>query len=332
MRTIAERLGVSVMTVSRALRNAPGVHAETHRRVREAAARLNYRPDPGLAALNAYRHGRRPRPVRELIAFATNFATPGAWRRVGTFQRYFQGASRRAEQLGYRLEPFWLRAPDLSPRRASQILRERGIRGILVGPLAEGRTTLELDWDRFSAVAVGRSLASPGLSTVSVNHFQVVELAWREALAKGFWRIGLALTEHEDQRTAGTLRAAALLRQAQSGTGTAVPVFLAPEFSALAIAAWVADYRPDVLLSSEQRHYDLLGDSVRRKLPFIHLNVNPASGMAGVDQGHDIVGEYAAAMLHLKLMQRQAGAPDRRDLLLVEGIWHEGSMLGAARE
>ena len=332
MRTIAERLGVSVMTVSRALRNAPGVHPETHRRVLAMAGKLNYQPDPSLTALNAYRHGRRPRQVREQIAFVTNFPTATQWKRSATFVRYFEGASRRAEQLGYKLEPFWLGAPGMNPRRASQILRERGIRGVIVGPLAKGRTTLELEWDWFSSVAVGRSLASPGLTTVSINHFQVVELAWREAQARGFRRIGLALTEHEDARTTGALRGSCLLQHALAGGGAVVPLLYVSDFSARAVTDWVSDHRPDVLLSSEQRHYDLLDDSVRRTLPFIHLNVNPALEVAGIDQGHDRVGAQAAALLHLKLLQRETGVPERRDMMVIDGSWQAGPLLGIARE
>ena len=126
MRTLAEQLGISVMTVSRALRNAPGVRRETRDRVIRTAAKLGYRPDPSLGVLNAYRHGRRTREVCETLAFLTNFSTPSQWKKVGTFARYFEGASRRATLLGYRLEAFWLGAPGLSPRRSSQILRVTG--------------------------------------------------------------------------------------------------------------------------------------------------------------------------------------------------------------
>ena len=332
MRTIAERLGLSVMTVSRALRHAPGVHPETQRRVKALAVKLNYQPDPALTALNAYRHGRRQRTAYERIAFLTNFPTATQWKRVATFARYFEGASQRAAQLGYQLEPFWLGAAGMTSRRASQILRERGIRGLLVGPLAEGRTALELKWDWFGAVALGRSLVSPGLTTVSINHFQVVELAWREAWARGFRRIGLALREHEDARTLGALRASCLLQQASAAGVVVVPMLYVPDFSARAVANWVANHRPDVLLSSEQRHYDLLDDSVRRVLPFIHLNVNPALSVAGIDQGHDQVGANAVALLHLKLLQREMGVPVRRDILVVDGSWHEGLLLGSERE
>ncbi len=331
MRQIAERLGLSVMTVSRALRNAPGVAAATHRRVLALARRLHYRPDPALAVLNAYRLGRRKHTDFEPIAFITNHPTPQQWKRVVTFVRYYEGACRRAEQLGYRLEPFWMGDPNLTARRASRILRDRGIRGVLVGPLASGESSLDLEWDWFSAVAVGRSLAHPGLTTVSTNHFQSVELAWREAAAHGFRRIGLALTEHEDVRTVGTLRASYLLQQVQSGRA-AIPVLLTAGFSAKAMAAWVADHRPDVLLSSDQHHHDLLEGEQRRALSFIHLNVNPASNLAGVDQGHDRVGEHAAALLHLKLIQRETGVPARRDIAMLDGSWQEGKLIPETRE
>jgi LacI family transcriptional regulator len=331
MRQIAERLGLSVMTVSRALRNAPGVAVATHRRVLALARRLHYRPDPALAVLNAYRLGRRKRTNFEPLAFITNHPTPHHWKRVVTFVRYYEGACRRAEELGYRLEPFWVGDPHLTAPRASRILRDRGIRGLLVGPLASGQSSLDLEWDWFSAVALGRSLAHPGLTTVSTNHFQAVELAWQEAVAHEFRRIGLALSEHEDRRTVGTLRASYFLQQVQSGR-PAIPVLLTSEFSAQAMAAWVADHRPDVLLGSDQRHHDLLEGKQRRSLSFIHLNVNPSSNLAGVDQGHDRVGEHAAALLHLKLIQRETGIPARREIAMLDGSWQEGKLIPEARE
>jgi LacI family transcriptional regulator len=331
MRQIAARLGLSVMTVSRALRHAPGVADATHRRILALAQRMHYRPDPALAVLNAYRLGRRRHTDYEPIAFITNHPTPDAWKRVGTFVRYFEGASRRAEELGYRLEPFWVGDPHLTTRRASRILRDRGVRGLLVGPLASGQSSLDLEWDWFSAVALGRSLAHPGLTTVSTNHFQAVELAWQEAVAHGFRRIGLALSEHEDVRTVGALRASYLLQQVRSGRA-AIPVLLTAGFSAKAMAAWVTGHRPDVLLSSGQRHHDLLEGRQRRALSFIHLNVDPSSNLAGVDQGHDRVGEQAAALLHLKLIQRETGAPARRDIAMLDGSWHDGKFIPDARE
>ena len=325
MRDIAERLGVSVMTVSRALRNARGVNQGTRREVLEMAERLGYRPDPALAVLNAYRHNRRHRSVQEQIAFLTNFQTPNQWKRVSSFRRYFEGAEQRAEALGYSLSHFWVGDPKLTLRRASSILRDRGIRGVLVGPLAHGESTLEMEWDWFSAVSLGRSLVAPGLTTASTNHLQVAELAWQEARRLGFSRIGFAITHYEDLRTLGGLRAAVLLQQSRSRTEP-VALHVTDDHNAAAVNRWASEQKPDVLLSSEEAYYAALDPAVRKTTAFIHLNVDPASHYAGVDQGHDEVGAHAMALLHLKLSQRHTGVPDRRDILLVAGKWHEGTL------
>jgi LacI family transcriptional regulator len=328
MRMLGVRLRLSTMTISRALRNAAGVSAVTRKRVLQAARQMSYRPDPALAVLNRYRHARRSAAIRERIAFITNFSTPDGWKTSLTFVRYFEGIRRRSLQLGYEVDPFWLTAPGLNSRRASQILHERGVRGVIIGPLAAGETRLELEWDLFSAVSVGRSLVSPALSAVSIDHVQVVELAWREVVRRGYQRIGLAVTHGEDVRTAGGLRASFLLQQERSELPR-LPVFCAHRFSKSAIAGWVNKHQPDVILSSEQMYYDGLPASVRRRPrgpAFVHLNIDdPSSPLAGIDQGHEVVGEHAVALLHLKLIQRESGVPERRDLLLIHGLWREGA-------
>jgi LacI family transcriptional regulator len=326
MRSLGQQLGLSTMTVSRALRNAQGVSRATRKRVLKAARLSNYRPDPVLAVLNTYRHRRRRSISDAKIAFLTDFPTPDEWRSVATFGRYFEGIRKRSHLLGYEVEPFWLGNPNLTGRRASQILRGRGINGLIVGPLFHGMSALQLDWDLFSTVAVGRSLNSPRVATVSCNHFQSVELAWHEAWRLGYRRIGIVLTVAEDARTVGALKASYLLQQLQSG-GDALPVLLTDGYSRQELAQWTLRHRPDIILSSEQHHYELLSvsDAFQETRPrFLNLNINPGTDLAGIDQGHDKVGEHAAALLHLKMLQRETGIPVPRDLLLIDGIWSAG--------
>lgn len=326
IRSLAGQLRLSAMTVSRALRNAAGVSAATRKMVLAAAESRGYRPDPSLAVLNAYRHGKRHLLPHETIAFVTNFPTADEWRRVGTFLRYFNGAQARAIELGYTLEHFWLNEPELTPRRASQILRSRGIRGLLIGPLHHCESTLQLDWSEFTTVAIGRSLQAPMLTTVSTNHSQCVELAWQKAWERGYRRIGLVLTEEEEARTAGTVHAAHMLQQYRHGN-EALPLFITPDFAPEPLVAWVKRHEPDLILSGNHQHYEVLvealGESAKR-IKFLNLNTNPRSEMGGVDQGHDRVGEEAVAMLHQKLIRRETGIPARRELTLLDGIWKEG--------
>ena len=326
MSDIATKLGLSTMTVSRALGNVGGVKPSTRARVLQAAKTLGYRPDPSLSVLNLYRHGRRQHALAEKLAFVTDFPTADGWRKIITFARYFEGVRRRATQLGYGIEPFWIGAAGMTPRRASEILRGRGIRGIIIGPLARGRSSLELNWPYFSTVALGRSLERPGVTVVSANHFQAMELACAEVARRGYRRIGFAVTAGEEARTQGAPRAAFRMQQ-ESFTGPLVPALVVPEFSKDAITAWAQTHQPDILLTSEQTHYDLLlAGSGSRSSPiaFVHLNIDPASDHSGVDQMHDLVGEQAAALLHLKLLQRETGVPVHRTMLLVHCTWKEG--------
>lgn len=326
MSDIAAKLRLSTMTVSRALRNAAGVKVETRKRVVEAARLMNYRPDAALGVLNMYRHSRRTASISEKIAFVTNFPTAEGWKNIITFARYFEGASKRARQLGYELEPFWLGAAGLSANRASEILHNRGVRGVIVGPLVRGHSMLKLNWELFSSVALGLSLETPGLATASANHFQGMELACREVTRRGYTRIGYAVTLGDEARTLGRPRASFRMQQEQF-SGPWIPPLVVSEFSADAIASWVEEHRPDVLLSAEQTHYDLLRGRLGRRaktIDYVHLNVDPASGLSGVDQGHDVVGEHAAALLHLKLLQRETGVPAQREMLMIHCTWKEG--------
>ena len=46
------------------------------------------------------------------------------------FREQYTGATRRAEELGYKLDHFWLTEPGMTAARATQILRTRNITGL----------------------------------------------------------------------------------------------------------------------------------------------------------------------------------------------------------
>jgi hypothetical protein len=326
IRSLALRLHLSAMTVSRALRNAPGVSQATRQLVLEAAARRGYRPDPSLAVLNAYRRRKRHLLPHETIAYLTNFPTTHEWKSVTTFVRNFEGAKVRAAELGYSLEHFWLGAAELTGRRASQILVTRGIRGLLIGPLYRGASALDLDWNRFATVALGRSLAAPAITTVSTHHAHAVELAWQTAWSRGYRRIGLVLTEEEDARTAGTLHSAHVFQQYRHRASD-VPLLVMPAPSTTVLISWVREHQPDLVIGSHQGLCEMLSDglgSAVRQPRFLNLNATPNSDVGGIDQGHEKVGEHAMTTLHQKLIRRETGIPALRELTLIDGIWKEG--------
>ena len=122
-----------------------------------------------------------------------NVLRAGIWK-PRTKPGQFEGAARRAHELGFQLENFWLKEPGMSPARLTQILKTRGVRGLIVGPLENLRETPELPWSDFALVALGYSLHTPAVSRVSHAHFGAMNRAMEELIARGYRRIGYVTT------------------------------------------------------------------------------------------------------------------------------------------
>lgn len=139
IRQVADHAGVSVATASYALRNDSRISTATRQRVLASAHTLGYRPNPRVAGLMAHIRGAHPRTRPERIAFVW-MQTPPEFVGHNTFlQRYRDGTRRRAEQLGYALDEFWTDAQGMNQRRLTQVLRARGIVGVVFSPVCHQR-------------------------------------------------------------------------------------------------------------------------------------------------------------------------------------------------
>ena len=67
LKNIADELGISQMTVSRALRGVSRINPETRQRVREAAVRLGYQPIGGVMLPPTIRSGKGNHTLRLLL-------------------------------------------------------------------------------------------------------------------------------------------------------------------------------------------------------------------------------------------------------------------------
>lgn len=81
LKTIADELGVSQMTVSRALRGVSRINPETRKMVREAAVRLGYQPATGVMFAPAIRSGSGNHSLRILLPTVSRRigAESGSW-------------------------------------------------------------------------------------------------------------------------------------------------------------------------------------------------------------------------------------------------------------
>lgn len=326
--TIARKAGVSQMTVSLALRNHPSIPVATRERIRQLAAQLGYRRNPLVAALMRQVRGRRPVSYTTTLAWVTDFPTRDGWRHRVLNRRYYQGVVERARELGYRVEEFWLGERDMTGRRLSEILRARGIYGVIIAPLPRPRGHVRLEWRWFAAATIGFSLWRPALHRAAHHQMHSVSLAVRELRRRGYRRIGLALPADVDARANNHWLAGFLVQRRRYGAREDWPFLITRDWTARQFRDWVAAYRPDAVLSSEPealRWLRAMGQRVPRDVGFALLAWHDeVRACAGIRQHSRRVGAAAVDLVVEQLEHNQRGLPEHPKTVLIEGAWLNG--------
>jgi LacI family transcriptional regulator len=328
MQKIADEAGVSRMAVSLALRNSPKISKATRQRIHEIATRLSYRPNPLVSALmTQLRNVRRvPRPTT--LAFVTAYPTVDGWRSPGPFVDFFDGAKARAEALGYTLEEWWARKPGLTDQRFNQILFNRNIHGLLVAPLPAGGSTLSIDWPKFAVATIAFSLASPLIHRASNDQYHSILMAIEHLRARGYRRIGLAITDEQDIRVQRKWSAGYLVYQHNLKPAERVPHLLVNGPFARAFSEWFSSQKPDAVLTQEAhcpQYLRELGVRVPEDVGVAQLALTEGdTGFAGINQNGQLVGASAIDLVDAQLRRNERGIPAAAKTLLIQGRWIEG--------
>lgn len=342
MAAIAKRAGVHVTTVSLALRNHPSLPPSTREKIKALAKEMGYSPDPALSSLIAYRMGARAARNQHVLAYLTHWPTPWGWKAAPAHAEFFSGAEAKASQLGYQLEHFWLGEPGLSHQRMSDILRARGITGVIIAShIQEADVALHLDWSRFSAVKIDHLPHEPELHFVTNDQRAIAQLATRRVIAAGYRRIGLALFGAWDHGVDLAWSGGFLPEQQRLRPADWIPphFFGEPDADNLAPRAafeeWFNRYRPEVLIGYGPhllRRLAAMGIRVPGDVAFVDVLLADTSGRtAGVRQNCVRVGELAVEILVGQLHQHIYGIPSFPTGTLVEGTWFDGESLPPCR-
>lgn len=326
MRRVAQAAGVSTMTVSRALRNQPYVAEDTARRVREAAVRLGYRPNPLVAALMVQLRQNRPIADAGTLAYVTAFSPPSAWRNNASLLRLHAGAATRAAELGFHMEEFaWHSLPE--GRKPADVLAARGIAGLLLAPVPLPPPVLDLRWEEFSVVTIAHSLPVPDVHRVSNHQFDTLQQAFHRLRERGYRRIGLALPRSNDERVGHLWSGANAICQASVPIREQVAPFLPRNWSDAALTGWLRRTHPDAVmspLSIVRERMEALGIRVPSQMGFASLDLNDPTTEAGMDQNRELVGRAAVDVLAGLLMHNERGIPAYPHSTLVKGRWVDG--------
>jgi DNA-binding LacI/PurR family transcriptional regulator len=327
MRVLAKMAGVSVQSVSLALRNQPSIGRETRGRIQALARKLGYTPDPALVKLMHHLRARQQRKIAASVCFLTTRSP----RAEDIFcDLLLEGAIAAAQQAGFSYQVAHVDPEKPSGDQFKRMLRARGVEGLLLMPMADVRPLDALvDWREFSVVAATRSVTSPVFDQVVPDHFRNVSTICQHLKAAGFRRPGLVIEWQHDVRCGYLLTAAMAWHGVYGGLSPARAhryERLEPE----AFRRWLREEKPDVLLAALDRVAGDIHESMPEgNLPVVTCSARPTSAgtfpLSGTFDSPRQIGVVATEILARKIAVGQRGIPAQPNTTLISGEWVNGS-------
>ena len=332
LREIARRAGVSHTTVSLSLRNHPSIPEETRARVRQLADELGYRSNVLVSALMSQVRLKQHKSAPEVVGFLTGGPTPDEWKDHSACVGFYDGARRRAQQLGMRVEPFWLGPGGAHAAATCRMLEVRAIRGNLIAPFPKAVYEYELDWSRLICVGLGYVFNHHNLHRATHNHFRGAFLAYHKLVELGYERIGLLLDSDANSRVNYGWLGGYLAAQNTAGLAALPPLLTQAPEDLRPVRAWLRRARPDAIIGFGPRQFvalTQLGLAIPRDMAFAALDVDQTNlshveAVTGINQNLQLIGATAIDILASQLYHNEQGLPRRPVYSMIEGYWIEG--------
>lgn len=331
MRDLAAHLGVSIATVSRALRSDSRITESVRLKVVKAANSLGYRRDPKLAQLMSHVRSTKERTFQGTLAWITDHDIQiPAEAKAHTL--YWEPASQRAEELGYKLECF----PNCTAADAARIdrrLRAQGIRGVVIQQFKEAFNLPDwhLNWKRYAVVHNGSCQIVHALDSVDADDIGNCISVFQHLVSRGYHRIGICTTL-QIERALNYALSTAQYRFHLLHPGTAeIPPCLLPDLgttSAKRTARWLKRHRVDAVVSQVRGMKELLIEAGRKVPDEIGLawqGVNPHNPNSGMWQREDIIATVTVETVIASVEQGRLGLPPTPRLTQIAGDWHQGT-------
>ncbi|HEU5081601.1 MAG TPA: LacI family DNA-binding transcriptional regulator [Opitutaceae bacterium] len=330
---VAAKAGVSVSTASRCLTGAVTMAKATRSRVLSAADSLGYRYNPLLGEVMRSTRRGLPNSYLGTLAYITPFEDTEEWRSTLTLCRHWSAAREQAARFGFGMAEFALTSHGMTARRLGDILRARGISGVLLAAFPKDPFELVLPWEHFATVPVGHMVHNPRLDCVVSDHTEAVLLAGRVLAARGYRRIGLAIESYQNLITNRSWSTGYAALPSENPVLAAIPPFLPDTITAPQFLAWVRECKVDCVLTVStfrnvaNRMREWLAASglqCPRDIGLVSLDITSATASwAGIDQNSDEIGKAAVDLVLSKVRAAERGIPAVRRSLLVHSQWRD---------
>ncbi len=332
MRDVAKAAGVSVMTVSYALRGHPSISEETTQRVCRIARDLGYASHPLVSAfISEIRHGKEMKSP-PTIGYVSMYKRREIWRHAPFHGAQFEGVSARCQALGFRLGVVEPMVSGLSGKRLTDVLLYNNYCGLIIAAMPSDCAEVKIDWTRFPLVVLGNTMPKPVLHRVEINHLQSMQLGFQHLSDLGYRKIALA-TFHQSSSRIGDhyLAAAELFNRKLPASRRIPPLICTPSgMTPKKLRQWIDRHRPDALIDAGQGRYRPLLTQAGLRIPddlaYAVSNWTAAcTGLAGLNQHPYEVGSAAVEVLAKQIYGNQKGIPAHRMVTLLDATWVDGA-------
>ena len=335
------------MTVSRALRNQRSISEATRRRIHKIARKLGYQPNPLVSIYQSHVRSGQALNYQATLGWLNDHDNREYWHDAPWTRGLFDGAHKRAKQLGYGLDEIWLdkvdtHNPEANIARYSRIIRARGIHGIIL-PLSSLYSHAFHLWPDVSVAVVGLqhgiarqqsplSPASPNVyHTASFDYFGNMRLVCERLRELGYRRIGLAIGRWLDAHSDLQYRGSFLAQQLDWPRHERVPILFEDNASnepSRELERWFNQHRPDAVICSANQFkgwIEKLGRRIPAEVGLAHLYLaEDVKGWSGIDPNMPEVGAAAVDLVVQQLRLNERGFPATCHELFITGRWVDG--------
>jgi DNA-binding LacI/PurR family transcriptional regulator len=322
-RDIARACGVHPSTICLALKNSPSIPLETRRKVQAVAEELGYRPNVAarnLALLRGDKSGAGALP----IAWINQETERHHWRHDPEARAHFEHARLRAEELGYHLEEIWTREPGMTAGRLVQIVRARGIEGVIF-PVHRtfDFSILTPAWNDFALVGFNDHRLADWVDVVCPDYYRNMESICRQTRRIGLERVGLVVSPQCDASSNGLVHGCFLRHLCETGPD-AVPVCCLPgtESDYANFETWIETHEPSTVITADA---GLVARARAEGHQAVWLGLGSAQAPfdGGLDDGASEVARVAVDCVVDKMRHFEKGMRESTRVHLMKSEWVE---------
>lgn len=354
LESIAKAAGVHKATVSRSLRNHPTIPRETRERIQKIAKEMGYRPNPLVSMFQSQARSNRPLHLQAALGWLNDYPNESCWQDFPWLRGYWEGARRRCEQMGCRLEQVNFQSNgegfDVEVRRLANQLRKEGIYG-LVMPLVLNARLLEVNWENCVTAIIGSAHREKpegpanlptrfyplDLPSADRDLYYNIRLTFQNLVLLGYSRVGLVYSEYLNEEGQGRAHAGFLVEQQEQPEASRVPVLFLERFKEgrpVEFDEWFHRHMPDAIICVNpviREWVQSIGLSVPDDVGLANLNiVDDVSDWSGISESHAAVGASAVDLILSALARNELGQEPEPRKVLVPGVWRPGGTLRAS--